>query len=116
MKKQDAADLFLKSVKRFVNSGLWKIISRKVSYDGKTVDWKQALVDLGIVNVKDAAYYLTNLKAQECFNISKDHDYKRDNNDDMYEFITYVNGIKTYIKLTINNFGVVCLSFHKSNR
>ena len=87
------------------------IIVPRVKYN-----YKQALLDLGITRKKDIEYYLTSLKSTDCIGISHDHDLKRDDNDDIYEFITYVNNIKTYIKLTINNKGLLCISFHKSDR
>ena len=112
-----AVKFFLGAVKREINKGNWKLVPRNnIQYDGKTVNYKQALLDLGIVNEKQVATYISNLKVDDCFDISRDNNLKKDYNDDMYEFITYVNNIKTYVKLTMNNYGVLCISFHKSDR
>lgn len=112
-----AVRFFLSAVKREINKGNWYLVPRNnIVYDGKTVNYKQALLDLGIVNKKQIATYISNLDINDCFDISHDYNLGKDYNDDMYEFITYVNNIKTYVKLTINNYGVLCISFHKSNR
>ncbi len=109
-------ELFLKTVFREIYNGSWFLVPRNdIRYDNKKVNYKQALLDLGIVKSKEVADYLLLLKAHDCFNISRDHDKRCDYNDDIYEFITQVNGIKTYIKLTLNEKGAVCISFHKSN-
>ena len=113
---EKVVELFLKTVYREVNNGNWFLVPRKdIRYDGKIVNYKQALIDLGIVKVKQVEYYLTSLKAIDCFNISRDYDRRRDFNDDIYEFRIMVNKMETYVKLTINNRGVVCISFHKSD-
>ncbi len=114
---RQAVIFFLNLVKREVFKGNLVLIPRNnIQYDGKTVNYKQALIDLGIVNKRQVAMYISNLGVDDCFNISHDYNLKKDYNDDMYEFITYVNNIKTYVKLTINNYGVLCISFHKSDR
>lgn len=112
----EAVDLFLKTAFREIKKGNCYLVNRKVSYDNKVVTSFEALTDLGILNRKYIWDYILKLTSNDCIGISRDHDYKRDYNDDMYEFVMNVNGIETYIKLTINNRGTVCLSFHKSNR
>ncbi len=111
-----AVDFFLRTVKREINKGNWYLVPRNnIKYEGKIVNYKQALLDLGIVNKKQIVYYLTSLKTTDCFNISRDHDKRRDYNDDIYEFKVMIKGIETYIKLTLNDRGAVCISFHKSD-
>ena len=93
-----AVDFFLRAVKREINKGNWYLVPRNnIKYEGKIV------------------YYLTSLKTTDCFNISRDHDKRRDYNDDIYEFKVMIKGIETYIKLTLNDRGAVCISFHKSD-
>ncbi len=112
-----AVDLFLKTAKKEIKKGnRYFVINRVVYYDDKKISAKNALGELGILNIEEVWNYILKLNAKDCFRISRDYDLKRDYNDDMYEFIIIVNRIKTYIKLTINNKGTVCLSFHKSNR
>ena len=57
--------------------------------------------------------YVYNLKPEECICISHDHNLKKDFNDEMYEFLTLINNIEIYIKITINEYGVLCLCFIK---
>ena len=109
-----SVELFLNTVKREVKKGNRKFIyNRKVIYDGKVVSAKQALLDLGIVKEKQIWDYIVKLEACECKKIERERDFHRDYNDEMYIFESLINEIRTYIKLTINNHGVVCLSFHK---
>lgn len=112
-----AVDLFLKTVTREIKKGnCYFVINRKVHYNNRVISAREALAELGILRTSQIWEYVLNLNVKDCFRISKDYDFKRDYNDDMYEFVTYINGIKTYIKLTLNSKNVVCLSFHKSDR
>lgn len=45
-----------------------------------------------------------------------DYDTRRDMNSEIFEFIKVINKKDVYIKLTINDRGAVCLSFHISNK
>ncbi len=110
-------ELFLKTAKREIKKGnRYFVLNRTVKYDNKVISAKKALLELGLSKVEDIWMYVLDLESRDCIGIGRDYDYKRDYNDDMYEFIKYISGIKTYIKLTINNRGTVCLSFHKSDR
>lgn len=110
-------EIFLKTAKKEIKKGNRKfVINRFVKYDGKEISAKVALLELGITNQRQIWSYILDLTVDDCFRISRDYDIKRDNNDYMYEFIKCINGIKTYIKLTINERGTLCLSFHKSDR
>lgn len=112
-----AVELFLKTAKKDILKGnMYFVGYRDVSYDGKKVNAKQALLDLNITKISQLWDVVLRLKVNECINISHDYDFKRDFNDDMYEFLTFVNDVKTYIKLTINDKGTLCLSFHKSSK
>ena len=88
---------------------------RNVSYDNKIVNAKQALLDIGIVKVSEIWNYIKELKSNDCFRISRDRDFSRDFNSEIYEFKRIINRKNVYIKLTINNKGLLCLSFHINN-
>lgn len=110
----DCVEAFLRTAKREIAKGNRKFIGyRFVTYDNKTVSAKQALLDLGITREKQIWDYILKLEAKDCVKIEKDRDFTRDNNDDFYFFEIFVHSIRTYIKLTINDKGVLCLSFHK---
>lgn len=112
----DVVESFLKIVRRDVLKGNVHFVNRQVHYGDKRISSYQALLDLGIRNKKELWKYILNLSPTDCIKISRDYDFSRDYNDDMYEFIIFINSIKIYIKLTINNRGTLCLSFHKSDR
>lgn len=88
---------------------------RNVSYDSKIVNAKQALLDIGIVKISEIWNYIKELKSSDCFRISRDRDFNRDFNSEIYEFKKIINRKNVYIKLTINNKGLLCLSFHIDN-
>lgn len=111
---EKAVELFLRTAFKEIKKGNCYLVNRNVFYDGKSVSSFEALSDLSIKSKKDIWNYVLELLPSDCIGISRDYDFKRDYNDDMYEFLKEINGIKTYIKLTINNRGTICLSFHKS--
>lgn len=88
---------------------------RSVESKGKKINAKQALLDIGIHNQKEIWAYIKTIDVDDCFRISKDRDLKRDFNSEMFEFKKIINKKKVYIKLTINNRGLLCLSFHLDN-
>ena len=110
----ESVELFLRTAKREIAKGNRKFVGyRMVNYDNKTVSAKQALLDLGITKEKQIWEYILKLEAIDCVKIEKDRDFTRDNNDEFYVFEILVHAIRTYVKLTINDKGVLCLSFHK---
>lgn len=110
----ESVELFLRTAKREIAKGNRKFVGyRMVNYDNKTVSAKQALLDLGITKEKQIWEYILKLEASDCVKIEKDRDFTRDNNDEFYVFEILVHAIRTYVKLTINDKGVLCLSFHK---
>ena len=72
-------------------------------------------MDIGINNSKEIWLHIKTLEVDDCFRISKDRDLKRDNNTEMFEFKKIINKKNVYIKLTINERGLLCLSFHLDN-
>ena len=108
---------FLITAKKEINKGNRIFVDyRTINSCGKQISVKQALLDIGIVKAKDIWKYILELKVEECFRISFDYDKTRDMNCEMFEFIKEINKNKVYIKLTMNDRGVICLSFHLSNR
>lgn len=111
-----AVTTFLKMANKEIdNNNVYFIGYRNVEYNNKIINARQALLDIGIVKEKEIWKYIKELKPENCFRISKDRDNKRDYNTEMYEFKTIINKKKVYIKLTINNRGLLCLSFHIDN-
>lgn len=115
-----ALKYFLKISKDLIKKRKRIIVPRDYIINGKIINYKQAIIDIGIVKTDDVWNYVLVLKESECINVSIDHDRKRDFNSEMFEFIKNINGKDVYIKLTLrtsrNNDILVCLSFHESNR
>lgn len=108
---------FLKTVKKEIKRGHRVFIGyRSISSNGKIVNAKQGLLDIGVVKASDIWKYIFELEPNECFRIGFDYDKSRDMNSELFEFIKKINKKNVYIKLFLNNRGVVCLSFHISNR
>ena len=111
-----AVTTFLKMANKEIdNNNVQFIYYRKVEYNNKVVTARQALLDIGIIKEEEIWKHVKELKLENCFKISKDRDYKRDYNTEMYEFKKIINKKVVYIKLTINNRGLLCLSFHIDN-
>lgn len=105
---------FLKIVRTEIEKRNFILVPRKdIDIGSRIVNYKEALLDLG-VDIKDVPKYICNLNENECIKIELDYDKKRDMNSEWFIFLTIINGINTYIKISINNEGIVCLSFHRS--
>ena len=115
-----ALKYFLKISKDLIKKRKRIIVPRDYIINGEIINYKQAIIDIGIVKTDDVWNYVLDLKESECINVSIDHDRKRDFNSEMFEFVKNINGKDVYIKLTLrtsrNNDILVCLSFHESNR
>ncbi|MFA5407395.1 MAG: hypothetical protein WC343_01330 [Bacilli bacterium] len=107
---------FLNIVRKEIKKNNFVIEKRKaIDICPMIVDYRCALLDLS-VTINDVKQIICKLEVEECIDISSDMDTSRDYNSEVFEFITYVNGIKTYIKLTMNDKFVVCISFHRSKK
>ncbi len=115
-----ALKYFLKTSKDLIKKRKRIIIPRDYIINGEIINYKQAIIDIGIVKIDDIWNYILELKESECIDVSEDYDCKRDFNSEMFEFVKNINGKDVYIKLTLrtsrNNDILVCLSFHESNR
>lgn len=103
------------AIKEINNNNVYFVGYRTVESNGKRRNAKQALLDIGINNQKEIWSYIKTLEVNDCFRISKDRDSKRDFNSEIFEFKKIINKKNVYIKLTINNRGLLCLSFHLDN-
>lgn len=113
----DIVTSFLKTIRKEIKRGHRIFIGyRSISSNGKIVNAKQGLLDIGIVKASDIWKYIFELESNECFRIGFDYDKSRDMNSELFEFIKKINKKNVYIKLFLNSRGVVCLSFHISNR
>lgn len=108
--------IFLKTAKREIEqNNVHFVCYRNVKYNNKEVNAKQALLDIGIIKEEEIWKHVKELRPEDCFRISKDRDFKRDYNYEMFEFKKIINKKTVYIKLTINQKGLLCLSFHLDN-
>ena len=113
---KEAISIFLKSANREIDRNNVTFIGyRMIESNGKIVNAKQALLDIGIVNPREIWTIIKKLEVSDCFRISKDRESKRDYNSEIFEFKKVINKKNVYIKLTINDRGLLCLSFHLDN-
>lgn len=111
----ESIDIFLKLCKKEISKGNCYFIGyRKLMIGGKYISAKQALIDIGIMNTKEIWMHICSLNKYDCIKIDRDYDMLRDRNSEIFVFKKYINNILAYIKLTINERGVICISFHKS--
>lgn len=107
-------DSFLNICKREIKKGNCFFVGyRNLKINGKFVSAKQALIDIGIMKISDIWKCVINLNCNDCVKIGRDYDSSRDMNSEVYVFKKMINGNLVYIKLTLNDRGVVCISFHK---
>lgn len=114
-----AVKSFFKIAKELIRRKKYKIIPRTYNLDDVRVNYKEAIIRIGIIRIESIWNYILELKEEDCFRISKDIDLSRDTNSEVFEFIKVINGKRVYIKLTLKNDGddkVICLSFHESTR
>lgn len=112
--EEKTIEIFLKQMVKELNKGHLRIVPRNLNIDNRVINYKQALFDLKIYTLDDLKSHLYSLKKYDCIRISNDYDLTRDENSEIFEFLKYINGIRTYIKLFLDKNGVVCLSFHRS--
>lgn len=112
----DATQSFLKICKREINKrNCYFVGYRKININGKTISAKQALIDIGIMKEKDIWKHILDLKPSDCIKVERNKEHLRDLNSEVYVFKKLINKKIVYIKLTINEKGVICISFHESN-
>lgn len=66
------------------------------------------------MKIDDIWKYVYTLDKYNCVKIDYDRDLTRDMNSEIYIFKKIINKKIVYIKLTLNNHGVICISFHES--
>lgn len=111
----DTVNSFLKICKSEIKKkNCYFVGYRKINIDGKLISAKQALIDIGIMKEKEIWDYILTLEKSDCVKVEKDYDNFRDMNSEVYVFKKIINKKLVYIKLTLNNRGVICISFHES--
>lgn len=111
----DAVSSFLKICKREIQKrNCYFVGYRAININGKKLFAKQALIDIGIMKIDDIWKYILDLETNDCIKVDRDCDYSRDMNSEVYIFHKKINSKIVYIKLTMNDRGVICISFHES--
>lgn len=110
----EAINSFLKICKKEIKKKNCYLVLRTLNINGKKISTKQALINIGIMKEEDIWKHILELKNTDCIKIDKDKDFSRDMNSEVYIFKKMINNKMVYIKLTLNQKGVVCISFHES--
>ena len=111
----DAVRSFLNICKREIPKGNCRFIKRNININGNIISSTQALLNIGIMNQKQIWEHVLNLTENDCVKVSLDYDYKRDTNSEIFIFKKIINKKMVYIKLTMREIGIICISFHESN-
>ncbi len=112
---KDAVNSFLKTCKKEIEKGNCYFAGyRTITINGKKKTAMQALLDLEITKVQHIWRYILKLDINDCVKVDRDRDYRRDMNSEVYIFKKVINNKIVYIKLTMNDKGIVCISFHES--
>ncbi len=110
-----AVKSFLNICKREIRKGNCYFVGyRKIKTNGKIISAKQALIDIGIMNVKEIWDHVYKLEVSDYIKVDRDFDFSRDMNSEVYIFKKLINSKMVYIKLTMNGRGIICISFHES--
>lgn len=111
----DAVNLFLKTCRKEIKKrNCYFVGYRILNINGKVISAKQALIDIGIMNINEIWNYILELEERDCVKIDHDRDYSFDMNSEIYVFKKLINEKIVYIKLTMNDKGIICISFHES--
>lgn len=109
-------NLFLITARREIDkNNAYFVYYRNVKSGNKVVNARQALLDIGIIKISEIWNYIKELQPSDCFRINRDRDFSKDFNAEIYEFKKIINRKNVYIKLTINDKGLLCISFHIDN-
>ena len=109
-------NLFLITARREIDkNNAYFVYYRNVKSGNQVVNARQALRDIGIIKISEIWNYIKELQPSDCFRISRDRDFSKDFNAEIYEFKKIINRKNVYIKLTINDKGLLCISFHIDN-
>ena len=111
----DATSSFLKVCKKEIKKkNCFFAGYRTLTINGKRISAKQALIDIGIMKVQDIWQHILDLGIDDCIKVDHDRDYSIDMNSEVYIFRKKINSKIVYIKLTMNDRGIICISFHES--
>lgn len=111
-----AVNSFLITARKEIDkNNAYFVYYRNVKSGNKVVNARQALLDIGIIKISEIWNHIKELQPSDCFRISRDRDFSRDFNAEIYEFKKNINRKSVYIKLTINDKGLLCISFHIDN-
>lgn len=111
-----AVNSFLITARKEIDkNNAYFVYYRNVKSGNKVVNARQALLDIGIIKISEIWNHIKELQPSDCFRISRDRDFSRDFNAEIYEFKKIINRKNVYIKLTINDKGLLCISFHINN-
>lgn len=111
-----AVNSFLITARKEIDkNNAYFVYYRNVKSGNKVVNARQALLDIGIIKISEIWNHIKELQPSDCFRISRDRDFSRDFNAEIYEFKKIINRKNVYIKLTINDKGLLCISFHIDN-
>ena len=62
---------------------------------------------------KDVWDFVLSLEVEDCIDVGFDRDRKRDTNSEIFIFKKKLGKKQVYVKLTLRESGVICLSFHE---
>lgn len=75
---------------------------------------KQLLINIGIMKINQIWEHILTLNVSDCVKVDFDYEKRRDTNSEIFVFKKMINNKNVYIKLTMNEKGIICISFHES--
>ena len=111
-----AVNSFLITARKEIDkNNAYFVYYRNVKSGNKVVNARQASLDIGIIKISEILNHIKELQPSDYFRISRDREFSRNFNAEIYEFKKNINRKNVYIKLTINDKGLLCISFHIDN-
>ena len=88
----DSINLFLNICKKEIKKGNCYFAGYRIlDMNWKYVSAKQALINIGIMNINEIWRHISNLEMKDCIKIDYDHDISKDMNSEIYIFKKIIN-------------------------
>ena len=83
----DTVNLFLKTCRKEIKKrNCYFVGYRSLNINDKVISAKQALIDIGIMNINEIWNHILELKERDCVKIDRDRNYSFDMNSEVYVF------------------------------
>lgn len=112
--KLSVKDFLIICKKEIKKGNCYFVADRMLKVNNTYKNAKQLLIDIGIMKINQIWERILTLNVSDCVKVDFDYDKRRDTNSEIFVFKKMINNKNVYIKLTMNEKGIICISFHES--